>query len=139
MIGAWFLLKNKFHVAAVMELMLSGRNWSVPEILDPMRAIAHMGGDLDIYQDVAGIFLEDAHRVRGLLEQTVDEYQLLPVLHELANSFGIIGAVRGELMVREFESMLRAAEPVSLRAALQEVTRELQQVCLALADWLAAR
>lgn len=110
-------------------------------VLDTAGAILNLGSD-EIYQELARIFLQDLPAMRDRLGQA-GAVPALPALiagvHEVANSLGIIGALRGERLTRRLEQQLREEGDASAPAVAQAVLQALQQAEAALVDWLRGR
>ncbi len=102
-----------------------------------MRAMGDFSGD--IYREVGEVFLEDLPSMRRSLRTAEGSAEaLIPALHELANSLGVVGAQRGEALVRDLERRLRDGETLELEAVAATVHRTLKVVEQALRAVLAA-
>lgn len=97
------------------------------DLVDFKRAAARLGGDMDDYLAVAEVFLDDVAAVRARLA-AADRSQLVAVSHELANSFGVVGAERAERLARAVERGLRAGENLDLVGNAAILMRELDGV-----------
>jgi hypothetical protein len=64
---------------------------------------------------------------------------MIAEIHELANSFGVIGAMRGDAAVRRLELRLRRGVPTTPIEALRIVAGALEPATRALGAWLASR
>jgi len=109
-------------------------------LLDAENAIRDMGADQEGYCEVSAIFLEELPALLDLLELRSHgaSATILPVIHEAANSLGVIGASRGEQRLRELEAVLRMSGGVTAQEASQSASAALQQAAGALRAWLAA-
>ena len=72
-------------------------------LLDADAVVRDLGNDLEIYHEVVAMFLEDLVVVRAALAAALSVAALLPVIHEAANSLGVIGALRGAQQLRATE------------------------------------
>jgi HPt (histidine-containing phosphotransfer) domain-containing protein len=104
----------------------------------PQHVIDDMQGDIDGYREVALAFLEDARdKIQALSSKrwhSVDD--LLEVMHEAANSAGIIGATASSHAIRDLENRLRKGERLDLAEAAQFTQCELTQTVADMIDWM---
>lgn len=100
------------------------------ELVDFWRAARRLGVDMDDYLAVVDVFLEDAGRARAKLAAagSADPWQLVAISHELANSFGVVGASRAERLARAVEHGLSAGESLDVVASAAMLMRELDGV-----------
>lgn len=99
-------------------------------VLDLDGAIALMGGDRDDLYAVIDVFLEGVDAARDALAEADGSPpgSFLAACHELATSFGVVGARRGERMARGIESMLRRGQSVDVATAARRLAAELDIV-----------
>jgi len=97
-----------------------------------------MGCDEDAYRAVADMFLEDLAVMRGSLTRASggSAADLVPIIHEVANSLGVIGARRGAARVRYTERRLREGEVMSAADVAAVSQQALDQAEAALRRWL---
>lgn len=102
----------------------------VTNLVDFQRAAWRLGGDMDDYLAVAEVFLEDAEQTRARLVAagSAERRHLVAVSHELANSFGVVGADRAERLARAVERGLRDGENLDVAASAATLMRELAGV-----------
>ena len=108
-------------------------------ILDVVRVMRDMNDDGEIYREVATVFLEDTRPQRERLERVAgDPAAAIVALHEVANSLGIIGALRGEQAVRQAEHRLFDSGSVDVHGAVRLAIEALAEAEVALTAWLRA-
>lgn len=118
--------------------MTEGESMSLP-ILDVVRVMRDMNDDGEIYREVATVFLEDARPQRERLERVAgDPAAAIAAIHEVANSLGIIGALRGEQAVRQAEHRLFDNGSVDVHGAVRLAIEALAEAEVALTAWLRA-
>ena len=107
-------------------------------VLNAEQVMRDMNDDGEIYREVAQVFLEDAHVQHGHLATVgSDRSAAIAIIHEVANSLGIIGASRGEQAVRLAERQLLDNPAADSAAAVLTAMSALTQAQLALSDWMA--
>ena len=108
-------------------------------VLDADWVVRDMGQDIEGYREVASIFLEDIGVSRAGLLAGVDgaAVVLLPLIHELANSLGVIGARRGTALVRRTEHRLRSGESLTAQEVVHQSVDMLDEAEAALRAWMA--
>lgn len=101
-----------------------------PNLVDFKQAARRLGGDMDDYLAVVEVFLEDVAQVRAKLAAagSADRRYLVAVSHELANSFGVVGADRAERLARAVERGLRAGESLDVAGSAATLMRELDGI-----------
>ena len=110
-------------------------------VLDTDSAIRNVGG-AELYAELAEEFLRDLPDLRARLQACTsrpDARSMIAEIHELANSFGVIGAMRGDAAVRRLELRLRRGDLTTSSEALRIVAGELEPATRALGAWLASR
>lgn len=107
-------------------------------VLDVAWVVRDMGDDLAGYRDVAGFFIEDVQAMRAqiLANGAQSCPAMVPVIHEVANSMGVVGAWRGVCAVRAIERRLRSGEVLAPQLVADEVLLLLDQAVQALRSWL---
>ncbi len=108
-------------------------------VLDADWVVRDMGQDVEGYLEVAEIFLEDLAASRAGLSSGAGgtAVALLPLIHELANSLGVIGARRGTALVRRTEHSLRNGVPLTAGEVSGQSLRVLDEAEAALRAWMA--
>jgi len=93
-------------------------------------AARRLGGDMDDYLAVVEVFLEDvgSARTKLLAAGSAERRQLVAISHELANSFGVVGAERAERLARAVERGLRDGQSLDVAATAAALMRELAGV-----------
>jgi len=109
------------------------------KVLDAEWVVRDMGDDLEGYRDVAGFFVED---VKSMREQIVSAgtqagVDMVPAIHEVANSMGVVGAWRGVCALRTIERRLRAGDTMDPPLVAATVLQHLDATVQALNAWLA--
>ncbi|MDH4393173.1 MAG: hypothetical protein QE285_17345 [Aquabacterium sp.] len=109
-------------------------------VLDASWVVRDMGDDLEGYRDVAGFFVEDVGSMREQVRAAaaVSALAMVPVIHEVANSMGVIGAWRGVCMVRALERRIRAGEALDSQSVKDTVMQCMDDSVQALRAWLAS-
>lgn len=112
---------------------------SLPE-LDAEWVVRDLGDDLEAYRAVADMFLDDLSAMRISLARSLGEsaQALVPTIHEIANSLGVIGARRGAAQVRDAERRIRQGEAVSVEGVQAQAQQALDLAEAALRAWLFA-
>lgn len=89
---------------------------------------------MDDYLEVAAVFLDELPNMKAEVESLphLPPDRAVAFLHELANSFGVVGALRGAHFARATENQLRQASPVDISAVSQWLAQELVAVQAAL-------
>lgn len=113
---------------------------TVPPLLDSQAAIQDLGGDLEGYLEVSAVFLDDLQVQMERLDSRSQSTPaaILPVIHEVANSLGVIKALRSEQQVRQLERRMRGAGDISAQAAADITRQALLSAREALLAWLSA-
>jgi HPt (histidine-containing phosphotransfer) domain-containing protein len=107
-------------------------------VLNAEQVMRDMNDDGEIYREVAQVFLDDAHVQHGHLAAAgSDRSAVIAIIHEVANSLGIIGASRGEQAVRQAERQLLDNPAEDLAAAVATAMSALAEAQQALRAWLA--
>jgi hypothetical protein len=109
-------------------------------ILDADWVVRDMGHDVEGYREVAAMFIEDLPilRARLALSASSTPAALVAVIHEVANSLGVIGARRGAARVRMTERCLREGSDMDMLAIERVAVEDLSSAESALQAWLAA-
>ncbi len=109
-------------------------------ILDADWVVRDMGHDVEGYREVAAMFIEDLPilRARLALGASSTSAALVAVIHEVANSLGVIGARRGAAHVRMTERCLREGSEMDLLAIEHVAVDALSSAESALQAWLSA-
>ena len=109
-------------------------------ILDADWVVRDMGHDVEGYREVAAMFIEDLPilRARLALSASSTSAALVAVVHEVANSLGVIGARRGAARVRMTERCLREGSEMDLLAIERVAVDALSSAESELQAWLAA-
>ena len=103
-------------------------------------ALADMDGDLDTYRELGAIYAEELPRQLALFDAVDgDVGRLLPLLHEAANTLGVIGARLYARRIRDIEELLRAGGTTDPYAAARNACEAMKRTGQALERWLAAR
>jgi HPt (histidine-containing phosphotransfer) domain-containing protein len=111
-------------------------------VLDLGRAIRDLGDSEALYAELAGIFMQDLPAMRSRLESAAGEgapTSLIAAIHELANSFGIVGASRGAAAARQLEACLLRVDGTAHDQALRIASAELASAAKSIGNWLAER
>lgn len=103
-------------------------------------ALADMDHDLEAFRELESIYGEELPgQLRKLREPGWRPEQLLPLLHEAANTLGVIGARLFSQHIRAMEEAMRAGEPVDPDDAARLTATAMERAGLALARWLGSR
>lgn len=103
-------------------------------------ALADMDGDLDSFRELGDIYAEELPRQLSLLDGVRgDVGRLLPLLHEAANTLGVIGARLYARRIRDIEEDLRSGGHADPYVAAASTAEAMRRSGLALAQWLAVR
>ncbi len=107
-------------------------------VLNADQVMRDMNDDGEIYREIAQVFLEDALVQRARLTAAGgDRDAAVAALHEVANSLGIIGASRGEQVVRLAEQrLLGGAAEDAIGATVLTAIAALDEAQQALQSWL---
>ena len=107
-------------------------------VLDAAWVVRDMGDDVAGYRDVAGFFAEDVRAMREEIRAAGERSALamVPVIHEVANSMGVVGGWRGVCAVRSIERRLRAGEVLGPQQITETVLQHLDATVAALLAWL---
>lgn len=113
-------------------------DWCKLPELDADWVVRDLGNDEEAYRAVAGMFLEDLPAMHKSLDRISDKsaMALVPAIHEIANSLGVIGAQRGAALVRDAERRLRQGEAVSPQDLCALSHGALDRAEAALREWL---
>ncbi len=109
------------------------------KVLDAAWVVHDMGDDLEGYRDVAGFFIDDVKAMRAQIMAAAAQpgVDLVPVIHEVANSMGVVGGWRGVCALRALERQLRAGETIAVPLVTETVLQHLDATVQALQAWLA--
>lgn len=103
-------------------------------------ALADMDGDVEAFRELASIYEEELPGQLQLLEgAAADVDRLLPVLHEAANTLGVVGARLYSRKIRDIEEELRAGDLRRFGRAAQDTAAAMQRTGAALRQWLDSR
>jgi len=108
-------------------------------VLDADWVVRDMGDDPESYREVASMFLKDLPVLRATLAQGArsSSAALISVIHEVANSLGVIGARRGTARVRLAERRLREGAQIDLLWVEQLAVEALALAEEALLAWMS--
>jgi hypothetical protein len=109
--------------------------------IDFDRVLADMAHDPEGFIAVCEVFLEECPRTLGELAGTArtDREELLGVLHEVANSLGVVGAYSAATIVRQMEMALREGAPLSLEDLAIFAAQSLVRVASAIEGFIEQR
>lgn len=103
-------------------------------------ALADMDGDLDSFRELGDIYAEELPRQLTLLDGVQgDVGRLLPLLHEAANTLGVIGARLYARKIRDIEEDLRSGGHADPYVAAASTAEAMRRSGVALAQWLSVR
>lgn len=103
-------------------------------------ALADMDHDLEAFRELESIYSEELpEQLRRLRQPGWRAEQLLPLLHEAANTLGVIGARLFSQHIRALEESLRAGGAVDPDDAARLTATAMERAGLALAGWLGSR
>jgi hypothetical protein len=103
-------------------------------------ALADMDNDLGAFRELESIYREELPRQLQLLQDGSGRAEhLLPLLHEAANTLGVIGARLYAQHIRAMEESLRAGGPVAPDVAARMTAEAMARSGAALALWLGTR
>jgi hypothetical protein len=103
-------------------------------------ALADMDNDLGAFRELESIYSEELPgQLRKLRQGASRAEQLLPLLHEAANTLGVIGARLYSQNIRFMEEALRAGGPVAPEDAARSTADAMERSGIALALWLGSR
>ena len=108
-------------------------------VLDADWVVRDMGDDPESYREVASMFLKDLPVLRATLAQGArsSSAAFISVIHEVANSLGVIGARRGTARVRLAERRLREGAQIDLLWVEQLAVEALALAEEALLAWMS--
>ena len=108
-------------------------------VLDADWVVRDMGDDAESYREVASMFLKDLPVLRATLARGArsSSAALISVIHEVANSLGVIGARRGTARVRLAERRLREGAQIDLLWVEQLAVEALALAEEALLAWMS--
>jgi len=112
----------------------------LPEI-DIDAAIASMENDVEGYAAIADVFIEECAPTQLALERAVASgtANLLPILHEIANSLDVVGATQSGRMVRDLELRLHEGDTLDATVVAGLASRALTKAAQELRAWIADR
>jgi hypothetical protein len=103
-------------------------------------ALADMDGDLESFRELGDIYAEELPRQLALFEGVQgDVTRLLPLLHEAANTLGVIGARLYARRIRDIEEDLRSGGHSDPYVAATSSAEAMRRAGVALAQWLSVR
>jgi hypothetical protein len=103
-------------------------------------ALADMDNDLGAFRELESIYSEELPEQLRLLRQGAGRAELLlPLLHEAANTLGVIGARLYAQHIRSMEEELRAGGSVAPEDAARSTAVAMERSGVALAMWLGLR
>ena len=103
-------------------------------------ALADMDDDIEAYRELGVIYAEELPRQLTLLDTCGGDVRLLlPLLHEAANTLGVIGARLYARRIRDVEEDLRSGIPSDPFSAARNTAEAMRRTGQALEAWLAAR
>lgn len=107
-------------------------------VFDSQAFVRDLGGDINAAREVAAFFVEDSMAVQDELQRSCDQpvSALLPVIHEIANSMGVVGCLRGLCVVRGLEERARAGAAISAAEIVAQTHTELVACLGEIRDWL---
>lgn len=103
-------------------------------------ALADLDGDREAYQELADLFYEllpgELERLRspGLTRD-----RLVALMHEAANTLGVIGARLYSQRIREAERLILSGAEAGLAPLAEATAVAMERTGVALRDWLAGR
>lgn len=105
-------------------------------VLNPDHVLRTLGGSMEDYLEVAAVFLEELPNMSAEVASLahLPMARTIAALHELANSFGVVGALRGAHFARATEDRLRQALPVDVGTVSDWLAQELLAVQQALSE-----
>ena len=103
----------------------------VAPVLDKSAALARMGGDEELYDEIFDLFVEDAPKQLALLATAIsngDRPVAQRQAHSLKSAAGNIGGTRMAQLCERFERTALTEPTESLEARLAEIVGALQQI-----------
>jgi two-component system sensor histidine kinase/response regulator len=107
-------------------------------VLDVDEALDRLGGDRELFRDLAATFLDQLPRWMGAIREGVgrgDAGQLKAAAHPLKGSLGTFGAKAAADAALRLEAMARAGDLAGGPAALADLEREMGRVTPELTDY----
>lgn len=103
-------------------------------------ALADMDNDLEAFRELESIFSEELPDQLNRLRQGAGAPErLLPLLHEAANTLGVIGARLYAQHIRAMEEALRTGVGVTPEDAARLTATAMERAGAALVAWLGTR
>lgn len=103
-------------------------------------ALADMDNDLEAFRELDSIYNEELpDQLRQLRHDEPEAEHLLPLLHEAANTLGVIGARLYSQHIRSMEKVLRAGGPLAPADAARMTADAMERSGVALTQWLGSR
>lgn len=103
-------------------------------------ALADMDGDIEAFRELSVIYGEELpNQVALIAGAGHDAARLLPLLHEAANTLGVVGARLYSRKIRDVEEDLRNGQPCDLPQAARTTIAAMERTGVALERWLQAR
>lgn len=123
-----------------MQLSEAG-NWWTEEEFAFGAALAELDGDLSCYQEIADIYEQEMPgQLVAIRAAAHDPLALAPLLHEVANTFGVLGAPLYVQRIRAIEKSIRSEGPdFDLADTAQATCLAMERTREALRDWLSRR
>lgn len=104
-------------------------------------ALAELDGDLACYREIVDIYEQEMpDQIEAIQAAAADPLALVPLLHEVANTFGVLGAPLYVQRIRTIEKAIRAeGSAYDLADTAQVTCLAMQRTREALRDWLGRR
>ena len=111
-------------------------------ILNLAAALDHIGGDQELLAEVAGLFLENSHRLMVRIKEAVEAgnpYDLERAAHALKGSASNFAAESTVEAALRLETMGRSLELAGVQEAYQALENEIGRLCPVLAEIAGSR
>lgn len=107
-------------------------------VLDVQCVMRQLGGSLGDYKEVAEVFIEELPNMQAELEGYVGlpQEQAIALVHEFANTFGVLGACRAERYCRMTEHQLRQQQITDAHLVQQALVSHLAEVASEIDHWM---
>lgn len=121
--------------------LADGSGWWLEEEFAFGSALAELDGDMDCYLEIADIYAQEMPaQMASLRAAASSPLALAPLLHEVANTFGVLGAPLYVQRIRGIEKSIRADGAAFEPGDTAEATcLAMQRTHDALRQWLQRR
>ena len=121
--------------------MNDGGNWWLEEEFAFGSALAELDGDMACYLEIADIYEQEMPgQMASIRAAAADPMALAPLLHEVANTFGVLGAPLYVQRIRAIEKAIRTDGPIfDLGDTAEATCLAMQRTHDALRQWLQRR